>query len=245
MVGAVVGVQPFGGEGLSGTGPKAGGPLYLYRLLSERPDNAVSNTLERQDSHLPMDASARTVLLEPFEALTQWSEKQNSVISPSVIELFTRHSQTGTTRVLPGPTGERNTYTLRPRGLILCLSDNEQDCLTQLTAVLSAGCQVLWPDSELHQKLFKSLPEKVRKTISLTKNWIESKEPIEGVIYHGDSDQLKEVCTAVAQRKGPIISVQGFERGETNLLTERLLHERSLSVNTAAAGGNASLMTIG
>ncbi|MCL7707594.1 aldehyde dehydrogenase family protein, partial [Enterobacter kobei] len=30
MVGAVVGVQPFGGEGLSGTGPKAGGPLYLY-----------------------------------------------------------------------------------------------------------------------------------------------------------------------------------------------------------------------
>ncbi|MEX5906026.1 hypothetical protein [Providencia hangzhouensis] len=75
MVGAVVGVQPFGGEGLSGTGPKAGGPLYLYRLLSERPDNAVSNTLERQDSHLPMDASAKTVLLEPFEALTQWSEK--------------------------------------------------------------------------------------------------------------------------------------------------------------------------
>ncbi len=41
MVGAVVGVQPFGGEGLSGTGPKAGGPLYLYRLLSSRPQDAV------------------------------------------------------------------------------------------------------------------------------------------------------------------------------------------------------------
>ncbi|MBH0312767.1 aldehyde dehydrogenase family protein, partial [Alcaligenes faecalis] len=37
MVGAVVGVQPFGGEGLSGTGPKAGGPLYLRRLLSRCP----------------------------------------------------------------------------------------------------------------------------------------------------------------------------------------------------------------
>jgi RHH-type transcriptional regulator, proline utilization regulon repressor / proline dehydrogenase / delta 1-pyrroline-5-carboxylate dehydrogenase len=36
MIGAVVGVQPFGGEGLSGTGPKAGGPHYLYRLCSER-----------------------------------------------------------------------------------------------------------------------------------------------------------------------------------------------------------------
>jgi len=41
MVGAVVGVQPFGGEGLSGTGPKAGGPLYLHRLLSKRPDDVL------------------------------------------------------------------------------------------------------------------------------------------------------------------------------------------------------------
>ncbi|HVI49623.1 MAG TPA: bifunctional proline dehydrogenase/L-glutamate gamma-semialdehyde dehydrogenase PutA [Candidatus Sulfotelmatobacter sp.] len=36
IVGAVVGVQPFGGEGLSGTGPKAGGPHYLYRFATER-----------------------------------------------------------------------------------------------------------------------------------------------------------------------------------------------------------------
>ncbi|WP_036251808.1 aldehyde dehydrogenase family protein, partial [Methylibium sp. T29] len=36
MIGAVVGVQPFGGEGLSGTGPKAGGPLYLYRFCAEQ-----------------------------------------------------------------------------------------------------------------------------------------------------------------------------------------------------------------
>ncbi|HSB98395.1 MAG TPA: aldehyde dehydrogenase family protein, partial [Burkholderiaceae bacterium] len=36
MIGAVVGVQPFGGEGRSGTGPKAGGPHYLYRFCSEQ-----------------------------------------------------------------------------------------------------------------------------------------------------------------------------------------------------------------
>ena len=36
MTGAVVGVQPFGGEGLSGTGPKAGGPHYLLRFVTER-----------------------------------------------------------------------------------------------------------------------------------------------------------------------------------------------------------------
>jgi RHH-type proline utilization regulon transcriptional repressor/proline dehydrogenase/delta 1-pyrroline-5-carboxylate dehydrogenase len=36
MIGAVVGVQPFGGQGLSGTGPKAGGPNYLQRFATER-----------------------------------------------------------------------------------------------------------------------------------------------------------------------------------------------------------------
>ena len=36
QIGAVVGVQPFGGEGRSGTGPKAGGPRYLYRFATER-----------------------------------------------------------------------------------------------------------------------------------------------------------------------------------------------------------------
>ena len=36
QIGAVVGVQPFGGEGLSGTGPKAGGPHYLPRFATER-----------------------------------------------------------------------------------------------------------------------------------------------------------------------------------------------------------------
>jgi RHH-type proline utilization regulon transcriptional repressor/proline dehydrogenase/delta 1-pyrroline-5-carboxylate dehydrogenase len=36
IIGAVVGVQPFGGQGLSGTGPKAGGPHYLYRFATEK-----------------------------------------------------------------------------------------------------------------------------------------------------------------------------------------------------------------
>ncbi|MDK7224052.1 bifunctional proline dehydrogenase/L-glutamate gamma-semialdehyde dehydrogenase PutA, partial [Proteus mirabilis] len=66
MVGAVVGVQPFGGEGLSGTGPKAGGPAYLYRLLSKRPENAITQTLARQDETLPLDASMRQKLLQTY-----------------------------------------------------------------------------------------------------------------------------------------------------------------------------------
>ncbi|MEY4429106.1 MAG: trifunctional transcriptional regulator/proline dehydrogenase/L-glutamate gamma-semialdehyde, partial [Pseudomonadota bacterium] len=47
MVGAVVGVQPFGGEGLSGTGPKAGGPLSLLRLMGARPESVLRPWLVR------------------------------------------------------------------------------------------------------------------------------------------------------------------------------------------------------
>ncbi|MCV5761772.1 hypothetical protein OFN40_31910, partial [Escherichia coli] len=67
------GVQPFGGEGLSGTGPKAGGPLYLYRLLANRPENALSVTLARQDAEYPVDAQLKAVLIQPLNALREWA----------------------------------------------------------------------------------------------------------------------------------------------------------------------------
>jgi RHH-type transcriptional regulator, proline utilization regulon repressor / proline dehydrogenase / delta 1-pyrroline-5-carboxylate dehydrogenase len=51
MIGAVVGVQPFGGEGLSGTGPKAGGPRYLHRFAVER-TVSVDTTSAGGNAHL-------------------------------------------------------------------------------------------------------------------------------------------------------------------------------------------------
>ncbi len=45
--------------------------------------------------------------------------------------------------------------------------------------------------------------------------------------------------------RSAIVGVHGLNKGETDIALERLLVERALSVNTAAAGGNASLMTIG
>lgn len=131
-----------------------------------------------------------------------------------------------------------------PRERVLCVADNEQDALIQLAAVLAVGCEVLWPDSALQRDLAKKLPRRSASAFALPKR--SSCPPaFDAVIYHGDSDQLRELCEQVAARDGAIVSVQGFARGETNLLLERLYIERSLSVNTAAAGGNASLMTIG
>ncbi|WP_428943362.1 trifunctional transcriptional regulator/proline dehydrogenase/L-glutamate gamma-semialdehyde dehydrogenase [Pantoea sp. FN060301] len=243
MVGAVVGVQPFGGEGLSGTGPKAGGPLYLYRLLSHRPDGALRLTLDRQDGERPVDSALRPALLAPHQALTAWAKEK-----PALATLCARYAelgQGGTVRLLPGPTGERNTFALLPRETVLCLADNEEDTLIQLAAVTAVGSRALWPEDELHRSLFKTLPQEVQKRIGFAAQPLDQHTDFDAVIYHGDADQLRMVCETVAEREGPIVSVQGFARGETNLLLERLLIERSLSVNTAAAGGNASLMTIG
>ncbi|MDE4082107.1 MULTISPECIES: trifunctional transcriptional regulator/proline dehydrogenase/L-glutamate gamma-semialdehyde dehydrogenase [Enterobacter cloacae complex] len=243
MVGAVVGVQPFGGEGLSGTGPKAGGPLYLYRLLANRPENALGVTLARQDADYPVDAQVKAVLTQPLEALVKWAENRPEL--RAVAQQYGELAQAGTQRLLPGPTGERNTWTLMPRERVLCVADNEQDALVQLAAATATGCEVLWPEDALHRDLAKQLPKAVSARIRFAKADALLAQPFDAVIYHGDSDQLRELCEQVAARSGAIVSVQGFARGETNLLLERLYVERSLSVNTAAAGGNASLMTIG
>ncbi|HDI3020190.1 TPA: trifunctional transcriptional regulator/proline dehydrogenase/L-glutamate gamma-semialdehyde dehydrogenase [Cronobacter turicensis] len=243
MVGAVVGVQPFGGEGLSGTGPKAGGPLYLYRLLASRPEAAVQTTLERHDARYAQDAQVKALITRPHQALTEWAAGRPEL--KALCEHYLALSQSGVQRTLPGPTGERNTYTLLPRERVLCLADNEQDLLVQLAAATSAGSRVLWVDEPLQRTLAKQLLAAVNAIIDFAKPDVLFSQFFDAVIYHGDSDQLRALCEKVAAREGAIVSVQGFARGETNLLLERLWLERSLSVNTAAAGGNASLMTIG
>ncbi len=58
MVGAVVGVQPFGGEGLSGTGPKAGGPHYLHRFATERTVTVNTTASGGNASLLTLDDNA-------------------------------------------------------------------------------------------------------------------------------------------------------------------------------------------
>lgn len=65
------------------------------------------------------------------------------------------------------------------------------------------------------------------------------------VLHHGSPESLRSLCEQIARRPGPIVAVTALQPGSTEVPLERLVIERALSVNTAAAGGNASLMTIG
>ena len=244
IVGAVVGVQPFGGEGLSGTGPKAGGPLYMYRLLGARPQEAVTSQLRQEPGATPQAEAAKPALL----ALRGWAGKQ----APALVALCDRYGElalSGLTQLLVGPTGERNSYSLLPRERVLCLAADDKeaktDLLAQLAACLAVGTEVLWQDNAQNRTLLASLPSEVQGRIQLVADWANSEVGFDALLHHGDSDQLREVAKLAAARAGAIVGVHGLHRGETDIPLERLLIEHALSVNTAAAGGNASLMTIG
>ena len=128
---------------------------------------------------------------------------------------------------------------------MLCLAEVESYLLTQLAAVLAVGSSAVLPQSELAKALLARLPKEVQARITLVADWTKDDVIFDAVLHHGDCDQLRDVCQQVAQRAGAIVGVQGLSQGETNIALERLVIERALSVNTAAAGGNASLMTIG
>ncbi len=236
MVGAVVGVQPFGGEGLSGTGPKAGGPLYLQRLLSQGPEGALAHVF----ADAPRPADEREAM-PALANLMAWAERE----SPALVgacRRFVDQARCNVDLALPGPTGECNLYRVVPRSSVLCLGA-EQDLLLQLAAVLATGAHALWPAQAA--ALRARLPGEVRAKIALASDGTLSTASFDLVLLHGSLEELVGVQEQLAARAGPIVPVVLQAPGETDVPLERLVVERALTINTAAAGGNASLLAIG
>ncbi len=250
VVGAVVGVQPFGGEGLSGTGPKAGGPLYLLRLLVERPVDAMSRAVAAaampalpSGTQAIVTATDATLQNRALPALRRWAQTAGWLeLAVQCDELAARSPSRGW-QALTGPTGEADLYALCPREAVLCLADADADVLLQLAAVLAVGGRAVWPAG--HLKLRETLPDGVRDRIALAGDWTSEAVRFDTVLHHGDAATRLPLAQQLARRAGPIIGLVCLEPGDTRIPLERLLVERSISINTAAAGGNASLMTIG
>jgi len=108
---------------------------------------------------------------------------------------------------------------------------------------LSVGGRMVWDARDrAAQSLCARLPQSVRAAITLAENL--DTVLFDAVLHHGDELSLRELQTQMARREGPIVSIISLRSGDTDIPLERLVIERSLSVNTAAAGGNASLMTM-
>ncbi len=128
QIGAIVGSQPFGGEGLSGTGPKAGGPHYLARFT-----RAVAEA-SGEGWTAPADPGALA------EALGK------------------RAGGPRTSRTLPGPTGELNRLTTLPRPPLICAGPGPATAAAQRAAVEALGGQAVCAGGALDPSALAGLP---------------------------------------------------------------------------------------
>ncbi len=225
LIGAVVGVQPFGGHGLSGTGPKAGGPLYLRRLLATRP--ALTG--------LPPGRAA--------PAATAWAVWLDRSGQPEIAA----HTRTdiaraafGVEQELPGPVGELNIYATEARGVVQCMAAAVPVLLRQIGSALATGNRALVATGALEG--LPALPSSLA-------GWIDTasggaRDDIAAILFDGSPRELQFLARATAARPGAIVAIHTAQPDGSYPL-EWLLQERSTSTNTTAAGGNANLMMIG
>ena len=181
----MVGVQPFGGEGLSGTGPKAGGPLYLRRLTRGR------------SAPVPRTPIA-----------------------------------------LPGPTGESNTLEFHPRGVVACAARDLSTLLVQAKAALASGNTVVL------RRDFDSL--RVREILGDGRIALVDKfDPaaIDALLQERSGERARRLRAQFAAATGALVPIVAAD-ASGHYDPARLVVERSVTVNTAAAGGNAALLSL-
>lgn len=215
LVGAVVGVQPFGGHGLSGTGPKAGGPLYLRRLLSRCP---------------PLGKPFARPLPAPAQRLRAWLQTVRPDYKATI-----QTTPLGVTETLPGPVGENNVYSLVPRGVIQCLGPTEDALFRQIDAALATGNTVQVPPA-----LFRTLPP-LPDDLARLVDRCGGDDAIDATLFDGDPATRLEQGQHLARGKAQIVGLQ-TPRADGTYPLEWLVLERACSINTTAAGGNAALM---
>ena len=240
MIGAVVGVQPFGGAGLSGTGPKAGGPWTVARL---RHDAALAR------APIALGAQRTAPAPLPLQVLQRHLQVQGQPALAALCDRYAAGTPIGCHFALTGPTGETNTLHYAPRGRVLCRVDGvgaagalAQAVLGQIAAVLATGNRALLVDGAAVRALVAPLPAQARQCI----DWLDPDaglpEDLDLVLFEGPQQAAQDARRALAARDGARIELLQPDDGCYAL--DRMVAERVLTVNTAAAGGNATLMSL-
>ena len=297
MIGAVVGVQPFGGRGLSGTGPKAGGPMYLTRLVREKQENSaqaqandttltevqqaslnslfklakttvssVASDLANQPkaelnwSFTPLNdrlSLARQLLAQLASnkvVLAQESDLAQSLRDARSQLLFAEKTLAKPTE-LPGPTGESNILYLESRGTLACIrcqATSFNFWLVAVTSALAAGNCVVAVVDDKYLEEAKSIAQQLT-AIGLPKGVftvaklghlpaVLNHAHLAGAVTSNNSKVKQYAGETIAARKGAILPLITAYTNQG--LFHRLVTEKTITIDTTAAGGNASLMTM-
>lgn len=291
MIGAVVGVQPFGGRGLSGTGPKAGGPMYLTRLVKDKTatqdvaltdeaktefdtevaqcqssagsinsqvNAAKANEVSWGFTPLNDKVSVLRQLLAQLAAnkvvLADESELPQTLVDARAQLSFIEKTLNKAT-LLPGPTGETNTLYLESRGTLACLRCKDTPFNFWMMAVISAlsagNCVTAVVDNKYLAEVQAiagalaqaGLPSGVFQVIKLGHLPTLLEHPsLAGAIVDNASPLKQLVGQTIAARKGAILPLITAYTNKS--LFYRMVTEKTVTIDTTAAGGNASLMTM-
>jgi RHH-type proline utilization regulon transcriptional repressor/proline dehydrogenase/delta 1-pyrroline-5-carboxylate dehydrogenase len=233
QIGAIVGSQPFGGEGLSGTGPKAGGPFYLPRLQR---GPATPAPPAPAGPEFPADRLAAAFAAAPFPPAAR--EARLAVLRAAAgsasAALAAAEAFSPGPFDLPGPTGESNRLSLHPRGRVLVLGAGAKAAAAQAALALAAGNAVL-AVAEGAAAALAGLPLTALDG-RVDPAALTALPDLALVAAEGPEDWLRALKVALAARDGPIVPLV------TERDPSRYLVERHLCIDITAAGGNASLL---
>lgn len=274
MTGAVVGLQPFGGENLSGTGPKAGGPHYLSRLGTAPSQTFNSIHLPVIQPTLPVfpapssewrkvfstasDSFQTWQAVEPVERLRRLKAGLGAYAEFLKPLLSTAESILVTPQVLKGYTGEYNQLSLAPRGVFLSLSESSKDLWTTLyqwVAALLAGNAVVVGAYPEIQPLFFSLCESFKRAEVFPSLFqaiaVQAETDLKTLLLPFDMQGL--LLNTEAPQADQAVKLLAMREGaiipilySANLsCLWRCAVERTLTVNTTASGGNTDLLSLG
>ncbi|UKH17656.1 bifunctional proline dehydrogenase/L-glutamate gamma-semialdehyde dehydrogenase PutA [Actinobacillus pleuropneumoniae] len=222
-VGAVVGVQPFGGMGLSGTGPKAGGPLYLQRLV-------------KSEAWTLADLEGETVIetdkLAQAVRQTLSGEQQSEALA--LLQTLRQKSPLAKVFKMQGITGENNYLRFEARPMIAVSNGSLLEQIKAMIAIVVCGSKaVIKKDSPLAE-----YAHQFTEYVTVADDF--NRLPALSVMI-----VLEPLSAAerqhYAERNGAILTY--VESLDLALSLLPLVHEKSVSINTAAAGGNATLMS--
>ena len=234
QIGAIVGSQPFGGEGLSGTGPKAGGPQYVRRFMKgevvEKPTASTDQVVTDDDAQKLIEAVAKIEVPEP--------EGRQAALKPYFGEVPAPLDEGY--EEMPGPTGEQNHLSCHARGVVLCLGPDAKSASEQAGVALSQGNRVvvIAPGAEqaMADAIAAGLPVVAKEGV-LDPDALTTLEGFEAAVSVAEKSMLKQYRFALCKRDGALLPLITEHK-----LDQRYVIERHLCIDTTAAGGNASLI---
>ncbi len=270
MVGAVVGVNPFGGRGLSGTGPKAGGPNYLMRFSAVVTEGKKSS--RTKPLALPLEnttPSNSNSINAAANALKKWQatsiDSRLSIIkkcSPDflpIIESMAREKLANPIQ-LPGPTGEDNKLSLHGRGvmvLVLTVNDSIENAEKQIASALVCGCPIIAAIDKTHIAALNTLQQDYQhaglaeallqlEPLETLAELIQNNS-VEGLIANTTNSDSTILRQAMAKRTGSIIPLIEWPENNQGYNYHWLLwflSERTRTENLVARGGNTQLFNL-